>query len=172
MHEIKHDGFRVIATRAGEKVKLFSRRGTDFTDRFPAAVAAITAVRARSFVIDGEAIAVDQNGLAVFEFLRGQRHDHVALLCAFDLLELDGEDLRRQPLETRKAALARLLGGAPVGLALNAHYEAEGAIVYQHACALGCEGIASKRKESPYRSGRALLAEGKEPERAGSHARG
>jgi ATP-dependent DNA ligase len=119
VHEIKHDGFRVIATRAGEKVKLFSRRGTDFTDRFPAAVAAITAVRARSFVIDGEAIAVDQNGLAVFEFLRGQRHDHVALLCAFDLLELDGEDLRRQPLETRKAALARLLGGAPVGLALG-----------------------------------------------------
>ena len=77
VHEIKHDGFRIIATRAGETVRLFSRRGSDLTTRFRAAVAAIAALKPRSFVIDGEAIAVDQNGLAVFELLRSRRHDHV-----------------------------------------------------------------------------------------------
>jgi bifunctional non-homologous end joining protein LigD len=117
-------------------------------------VAAIATLKARSFVIDAEAIAVDQNGLAVFELLRSRRHDDVALLCACDLLELGGEDLRRRPLVARKAVLARLLRGAPAGVALNAHYEADGAIVYQHACVLGCESIVSKRLGSAYRSGR------------------
>jgi bifunctional non-homologous end joining protein LigD len=156
VHEIKHDGFRIIAMRAREKVKLFSRRGNDFTDRFPAAVAAIAALDARSCILDGEAIVVDENGLSVFEMLRGRRHDDAALLCAFDVLEVDGNDLRRQPLETRKTVLSRLLRDAPAGVAVNAHYEAEGAAVYKHACALGCEGIVSKRLGSTYRSGRVV----------------
>ena len=67
MHEIKHDGFRIIAVRAGGKVKLFSRRGNDFTDRFPAAVGAIAALKVRSCILDGEAIVVDENGLSTFE---------------------------------------------------------------------------------------------------------
>ena len=71
-----------------------------------------------------------------------------------ELLEFDGEDLSRRPLTARKEALAQILRGAPAGIAVNAHYEADGAIVYKHACALGCEGIVSTRKESPYRSGR------------------
>ena len=80
------------------------------------------------------------------------RRRRTALPC--DLLELDGEDLRRRPLVARKAVLARLLRGAPAGVALNAHYEAAGAIVYQHACVLGCESIVSKRL-GRRRSGRA-----------------
>jgi ATP-dependent DNA ligase len=116
LHEIKHDGFRIVATRERGKVRLLSRRGNEFTDRFPAAIAAIAALEARSFVIDGEAIAVDENGLAVFELLRVRSHDHVVLLCAFDLVELDGADLRPQPLEARKTALARLLRGVPRAL--------------------------------------------------------
>ena len=74
--------------------------------------------------------------------------------CAFDLIELDGEDLRRQPIEARKQRLAALLRGSHSTIVLNEHYEGDGAIVYQHACALGCEGIVSKRLGSPYRSGR------------------
>jgi hypothetical protein len=76
------------------------------------------------------------------------------VLCAFDLLELDGEDLRRTPIETRKLTLKSLLRGKHAGITFNEHFDAEGAIVYRQACALGCEGIVSKRLGSPYRSGR------------------
>ena len=76
------------------------------------------------------------------------------MLCAFDLLELDGKDLRRRPIETRKALLAKLLNGSHLSLVLNEHYEEDGAIVFREACRLGCEGIVSKRLGSPYRSGR------------------
>jgi bifunctional non-homologous end joining protein LigD len=78
------------------------------------------------------------------------------VLCAFDLLELDGRDMRRVPIEERKATLAKLLRKPPDGIAFNEHYDAEGAIIYKHACALGCEGIVSKRLGSPYRAGRAV----------------
>jgi ATP-dependent DNA ligase len=86
--------------------------------------------------------------------LRSWRHDHAAVLCAFDLLEHDGWDLRRRPIEERKAALAKLLSGSHEGIAFNQHYDCAGAMIYKHACALGCEGIVSKRLGSPYRSGR------------------
>ena len=85
---------------------------------------------------------------------RSWRHDHAAVLCAFDLIELDGKDLRRVPIEQRKKALADLLGRERDGIVLNAHYNCDGATVFKHACALGCEGIVSKRRGSPYRSGR------------------
>jgi bifunctional non-homologous end joining protein LigD len=76
------------------------------------------------------------------------------VLCAFDLLELDGEDLRRQPIEIRKAGLVQLLRSPHPGIAVNEHYVGNGDIVYQQACKLGCEGIVSKRLGSAYRSGR------------------
>jgi ATP-dependent DNA ligase len=95
------------------------------------------------------------------------------ILCAFDLLELDGLDMRRAPIEERKAALAKLLHRPPGGIALNEHYTGDGAIIYKHACALGCEGIVSKRLGSPYRPRpRRLLAEGQESGCARGHARG
>jgi bifunctional non-homologous end joining protein LigD len=76
------------------------------------------------------------------------------VLCAFDLLKLDGEDLRRQPIEIRKAGLVQLLRSPHPGIAVNEHYVGNGDIVYQQACKLGCEGIVSKRLGSAYRSGR------------------
>ena len=111
---------------------------------------------ARSCLIDGEAIVTDQKGLAVFDLIRaGRQPSAAAVLCAFDLLELDGKDLRREPIETRKSTLKSLLRGKHAGIAFNAHFIADGAIVYRQACALGCEGIVSKRLGSSYRSGRA-----------------
>jgi bifunctional non-homologous end joining protein LigD len=108
----------------------------------------------RSCFIDGEAIIVDRTGLSVFDLLRYRQHDRAAVLCAFDLIELDGEDLRQSPLELRKRALAELLRQKTDGIVLNVHYEGDGAAIYKHACALGCEGIVSKRLGSPYRAGR------------------
>ena len=81
---------------------------------------------------------------------RGSR----AILCAFDLLEANGADIRREPIEDRKRRLAGLLRLPHAGIALNQHYGDDGALVYKHACALGCEGIVSKRLGSPYRAGR------------------
>ena len=128
---------------------------------------------ARSCVVDGEAIVVDDNGLSVFDLLRYRRQDHAVILCAFDLIELDGEDLRREPIEVRKRTLKGLLRRAHPGIAFNRHFEVEGATVFRQACALGCEGIVSKRLGSPYRSGRAeLLGEREEPGRASRQARG
>jgi bifunctional non-homologous end joining protein LigD len=154
IHEIKHDGFRIIARRDGLGVRLVTRNGHDFSARFPAAAAAVSALPVRSCVIDGEAIVCDETGLAVFELIRRRRAHLDAVLCAFDLLELDGVDLTQQPIETRKRTLKRLMRGAGPGTAYKEHFETDGAIVYRQACALGCEGIVSKRLGSPYRRGR------------------
>jgi bifunctional non-homologous end joining protein LigD len=147
-------GFRIIARRDAAGVCLVTRNGYNFADRFPFIVEAIAALPARSCVVDGEAIAVDENGLSVFDLIRYRKHDHTVTLCAFDLLELYGEDLRRTPIEVRKATLKGLLRRTPAGLAFNRHFGAAGDIVYRHACKLGCEGIISKRLGSSYRAGR------------------
>jgi bifunctional non-homologous end joining protein LigD len=118
---------------------------------------AVSKLPVRSWLIDGEAIVCDENGLADFELIRRHGALASAVLCAFDLLELDGRDLRREPIETRKALLAKLLKGQHVSIVLNQHYEEDGAIVFREACKLGCEGIVSKRLGSPYRSGRSPL---------------
>jgi bifunctional non-homologous end joining protein LigD len=152
IHEIKHDGFRIMAVRDGGTVRLITRNGHDFAKRFPLAAAAIAALPVGSCLIDGEAIACDDNGLAVFDLIRYGRRP--VSLCAFDLLELDGKDLRRAPIEQRKASLAKLLRAPHDGIAFNEHYTGAGAIIYRHACALGCEGIVSKRLGSPYQAGR------------------
>jgi bifunctional non-homologous end joining protein LigD len=154
IHEIKHDGFRIVAYRDADRVRLITRNGFDFADRFPLIVESIAALLARSCVLDGEAIAVDDNGLSVFDLIRYRRQDHAVTLCAFDLLELDGQDLRQAPIETRKATLKGLLHRTRVGVAFNQHFQADGDTIYRHACALGCEGIVSKRLGSPYRPGR------------------
>jgi bifunctional non-homologous end joining protein LigD len=153
LHEVKHDGFRLMVRRDVASVRLFTRNGIDWSGRFPLIVHAAGALRARSCLIDGEAIAYDGDGLASFELLRGRRHDRQVALCAFDLLELDGRDLRSTPLEDRKRTLTRLIGKPPPGIMLNATFEEPGDIVFKHACALGCEGIVSKRLGSRYRSG-------------------
>ena len=108
---------------------------------------------------------VDERGLSAFDLLRSWRHDHAAVLCAFDLIELDGKDTRRVPIEQRKQALAGLLHRERDGIVLNVHYDCDGASVFKHACALGCEGIVSKRLGSPYRSGRSAHWVGTRPRR-------
>jgi ATP-dependent DNA ligase len=154
LHEIKHDGFRLMAHRDAAGVRLLTRNGHDWTYRFPLIREAVEALPARSCLIDGEAIAFEQDGLASFELLRGRRHDRQVTLCAFDLIELDGRDLRREPLERRKAMLAQLVRQPLPGLVLNATFKEPGDVVFKHACVLGCEGIVSKRLGSRYRSGR------------------
>jgi hypothetical protein len=154
IHEIKHDGFRILARKNGDRVRLITRNGYDFADRFPKIVEAMASLPVQSCFIDGEAIVVDENGLSVFDLIRYRQHDSTAVLCAFDLIELDGEDLRQTPIEERKHALANVLFRERDGIAFNRHYDGNGAIIFKHACALGCEGIVSKRVGSPYRSGR------------------
>jgi hypothetical protein len=99
-------------------------------------------------------VVCDEHGLAVFERLRYQRGGRDVFLFAFDLLELDGADLRREPFETRKATLASLLRGSLSGVRLNEHLTHPGDVVFRHACKMGLEGIVSKRLGSRYRSGR------------------
>jgi bifunctional non-homologous end joining protein LigD len=154
LHEIKHDGFRILARRNGAGVQLITRAGNDFSWRFPLIATAVKSLPVRSCLIDGEAIVCDKSGLAVFELIRRRGTIASAVHCAFDLLELDGEDQRRQPIEKRKELLAELLSGPQLNLVFNECFEQDGAIVYREACKLGCEGIVSKRLDSPYQSGR------------------
>jgi bifunctional non-homologous end joining protein LigD len=128
--------------------------GHDLADRFPLAVTAIAALPVKSCIVDGEAIACDDNGLAVFDLIRGHGRNGRAILCAFDLLEVNGQDVRPEPIEDRKRRLAGLLRLPHDGIALNEAFGGDGAVIYKHACALGCEGIVSKRLGSPYRAGR------------------
>jgi len=157
LHEIKHDGFRILARRESAEVRLITRAGNDFSGRFPFIAIAVSKLPVRSCLIDGEAIVCDENGLADFELIRGHGTAANAVHCAFDLLELDGRDLRRRPIEERKGLLTQLLRGSNASIVLNKHYEDDGAIVFREACRLGCEGIVSKRLGSTYRRGRSPL---------------
>jgi bifunctional non-homologous end joining protein LigD len=154
LHEIKHDGFRVIARKNGAQVRLYSRPGNDLTYRFPLIVETLVCLRSRSCIIDGEAVACDDNGVTSFNRVRYRRHDESIFLYAFDLIELNGDDLRHDPLEGRKARLEIVLAKSAPGIRFNEHMEGDGETVFRHACKLGLEGIVSKRKQSPYRSGR------------------
>jgi bifunctional non-homologous end joining protein LigD len=155
IHEIKLDGFRLMVRRDPAGVRLITRNGHDWSGRFPLIAEAAGALRARSFLIDGEVVACDGDGVPSFDRLRYRRGDGAVFLYAFDLIELNGEDLRREPLEARKAVLAKLLRQPQPGLELNEHADdLPGDIVFRHACKLGFEGIVSKRLGSPYRSGR------------------
>jgi ATP-dependent DNA ligase len=116
VHEIKHDVFRIIARKDGERVRLYSRPGNDTTRRFPLIVETLARLRARSYIIDGEAVACDDNGIASFSLLRHRHHDASVFLYAFDLIELNGDDLRRDPLQVRKATLASILAKAGPGI--------------------------------------------------------
>jgi len=135
-------------------VLLYSRPGNDLTYRFPLIVEALARLRSRSCIIDGEAVACDDQGLTNFNRIRYRRHDATVFLYAFDLIELNGDDLRRYPLEVRKATLAYALTKAGPGILFNEHMEGDGETVFRHACKMELEGIVSKRKYSPYRSGR------------------
>jgi bifunctional non-homologous end joining protein LigD len=155
IHEIKHDGYRLMARRDPVGIRLITRRGNDWSARFPLVVEAVNHLKVRSCLIDGEAVCCDERGLARFDILRRRRNEAQAFLYAVDLLELDGTDLRREPIEVRKATLASILRRSLPGVRLNEHLEhPEGDVVFAHACKMGLEGIVSKRLGSRYRSGR------------------
>jgi ATP-dependent DNA ligase len=155
LHEIKHDGFRIIARKDSRRVRLYDRLGNDLSQRFPLIVEAMAWLP--SCTIDGEAVVCRDSGVPSFDLLRSREQDDRAFLCAFDLIELAGDDRRRDPLEQRKIDLSRLLADAAAGLVLHEWIDGDkfdGTRVFEHVCSLGLEGIVSKRKDSRYISGR------------------
>jgi ATP-dependent DNA ligase len=154
VHEIKHDGYRLMVRRDPAGVRLLTRNGHDWSGRFPLIVKAAIALQVTSFLIDGEAVCCDDDGVPVFEKLRSRREDRYVFLSTFDLLEINGLDLRREPIEIRKRELAKLLRNPQPGLQLNEPIAEPSDIVFKHACQLGLEGIVSKRLGSRYTSGR------------------
>jgi bifunctional non-homologous end joining protein LigD len=144
-----------MARRDPVGIRLLTRNGHDWAGRYPLIVEAVNHLKVRSCLIDGEAVCCDERGLAIFATLRQRRNEARAFLFAFDLLELDGTDLRREPIEVRKATLASILRKSRSGVRLNEHMEhPDGLAVFQHACRMGLEGIVSKGLGSRYRSGR------------------
>jgi bifunctional non-homologous end joining protein LigD len=160
----------LVVIRVG--VRLLTRNGNDFTEHFPHIAEAIRALNVRSCVIDGEAIVTDDKGLAVFELIRGHGTRRGAELCAFDLIELDGKDIRHTPIEERKRHLGKLLGRYQPGIVVNEFFEGDAQIIFDHVCKLGCEGIVSKRLGSRYRVGRSAdWVKVKNPATGGTAAR-
>jgi ATP-dependent DNA ligase len=153
VHEIKHDGDRLIVRRDGPTVRLYTRNAYDWIVRLPAIAAAAARIDAKSFTIDGEAVVLGSNGLSRFDELRRREAAHSASLYAFDLIEHDGRDLRDLSFLDRKVALALLLRGTDTHILFNEHVAGDGPTVFEHACRLGAEGIVSKRIDGTYRSG-------------------
>ena len=122
-------------------MRLFTCRGYDWTERYPAIAAAAAKLRAKSFSLDGEAVVAGADGVAVFDTLHRRGRVADAILQAFDLLELDGEDLRSLPLSQRKPRLARLLSRVQAGIALNEHTDANGELMFRQACVMGLRGL-------------------------------
>jgi ATP-dependent DNA ligase len=119
VHEIKHDGYRIIVRRDGPTVRLYSRNAYDWTARLSAIATAARRIKAKSFTIDGEAVVLGPDGLSLFDELRRLETADTAILYAFDLIERDGEDMRNRPFLDRKAALARLLRNTKAGILFN-----------------------------------------------------
>ena len=154
VHEIKHDGYRLMVRREGSRVRCFTRNGNDWADRFPSIVAAAARLEAHSFLIDGEVVIISNDGMSDFYALRSRRRGPEAVLYAFDLLEHNGADLRDLPLLERKRRLEQVLGRAERQvIRFTEHLTGDGPNVFDHACRMGLEGIVSKRIDAPYRSG-------------------
>jgi bifunctional non-homologous end joining protein LigD len=164
LHEVKHDGFRVLARKQGERVEVWSRRGAVFNDRFPRIAEAVGALPVDNAMIDGEAVVFLPDGHSDFAALLTKAGGEQASLVAFDLLSLssqfvtkrrgdiEADDLRQHPLEERREALSHLVAGVD-DIRFSESVADEGALVFAKACELGLEGIVSKRAGSRYRSG-------------------
>jgi bifunctional non-homologous end joining protein LigD len=155
VHSPKHDGFRMVCRREGPQARLWSRNALNWTQRLPRIAGGLLELPCASCVLDGEAVVQLPDGRDDFHALRSKAGAQHAMLMAFDLLELDGRDLRPLPLEERRAELRRLVETTPVdGVAFVDATDEDGEALFRHACRLGLEGIVSKRRDSPYRSGR------------------
>ncbi|RWM00492.1 MAG: DNA ligase D [Mesorhizobium sp.] len=162
LHEVKFDGYRMQAQIAGSDVRLLTRAGLDWTKKFEGPViAALAGLKCRDAIIDGEIVVLADSGVSSFPLLQADlsaRRTDRFVYYVFDLMRLDGEDLRREPLVERKQALSELLGGQPEDSALrfSDHFSEPGKVILQHVCRMGLEGVVSKRADAPYRSGRGL----------------
>jgi bifunctional non-homologous end joining protein LigD len=155
-HEIKWDGYRLLARIEGQDIQLVTRNGNEWTSKAPGVTDALRALDLRDTAIDGELCALQPGGRSDFGLLQRSMGSRALVFVAFDLLFADGRDLRPLPLRERKAALAALLRGLPSSsvLRLSEHFEQRGPEVFENACKLQLEGIVSKRASSPYRAGR------------------
>ncbi len=159
VHEIKFDGYRIQAQLDHGEVRLFTRKGLDWTEKFPNVAAAVAELPADDALIDGEIVVEDEHGTSSFSALQAALsagYSEQFVYYAFDLLHLDGRNLIRLPLMERKAELKELVSGEDSGvIKYSEHFEDDGPVVLRHACKFGLEGIVSKRRDAPYRSGRA-----------------
>jgi ATP-dependent DNA ligase len=155
LHEVKYDGYRLRVEREGDRVRLITRGGYNWTDRYPWIVEAALRNRQKRFVIDGEAVILGVDGISDFDALHSGRHNEEVQLCAFDILVEGGDDLRKLPLSMRKANLERLLARRPEGIFINPFERGEiGPDLFAAACRMGLEGLVSKRRDRPYQAGR------------------
>ena len=157
IHEVKHDGYRSQVVIENGQARVFTRNGYDWSDRYPGIVRAASAVPCRSAIIDGEVIVQDGTGASDFDALPSaiQSRSNNIILCAFDLLYLDGRDLRRQPLSERRATLKNLLGAdLESRIQFSEEFTGSGAAFFKACADHGLEGIVSKHAMAPYRSGR------------------
>lgn len=157
VYEIKADGYRAQLHRNDQDIKVYSRTGLDWTGQFSSIAAAARKLKAKSAIIDGEAVVYGSGGLPDFQQLRrelGPKRSEGVRYHAFDLLYLDGYDLRGVAYEERKRLLQDLLKGAPETFVYVEALEADGKVVFEKGCKLGLEGLIAKRLGHPYRSGR------------------
>lgn len=156
LHEIKYDGYRAIAAVTGDNVRIYTRSGKDWTDKFGAIPEALQALDAGSALLDGEIVVVDEDGRTRFALLQQALKEGRTPLTyyVFDLLQLDGRDLRSEPLIRRKEILHNLLRHAPESIRYSDHVIGHGDDVLAKACGMGLEGIVSKRTDKPYLSKR------------------
>ena len=155
LHEIKYDGYRLRVERNGDRVRLITRNAYDWTKRYPWIVESALKNRQKQFIIDGEAVILGVDGVSDFNALHSRKHDEEVQLYAFDILALDGEDLRQLPLSMRKTNLARLLARRPDGIFVAPFERGEiGPDLFRAACNMGLEGLVSKRLDRAYRAGR------------------
>ncbi|HUH13006.1 MAG TPA: DNA ligase D [Longimicrobiales bacterium] len=155
LHEIKFDGYRILARIERGRVRLLSRSGKDWTERFPGVAGALGALPCRSTLIDGEVVAFTEDGVSDFQRLQNASASGEDLYyVAFDLLHLDGWDVARSPLTARKGLLERLLADGPAALRYSDHVVGSGPEFHANACKLQLEGIISKRADRPYVGGR------------------
>jgi bifunctional non-homologous end joining protein LigD len=156
LHEIKADGYRLELVMRDGETRAFTRNGNDWTARFRELLALAASLPARELILDGEVVVQNAKGIADFELLQDDLANGRSgrmVYVAFDLLYLDGYDLRRVPLIERKAILARLLEAPPPRFLYSDHLEADGAEMIARVCEMGLEGIVAKRRDSSYRSG-------------------
>ena len=154
IHEIKFDGYRVQVHLANEAVKIFTRRGHDWTHRFKKVAHDAWHIKASSAIIDGEIVVPAADGTTDFSVLQNELKGKSTkiVLVAFDLLYLNGHDLRKLPLIERKAELKKIIDGTDVQFSES--FEIEGREMFAHACKVGLEGVVSKVRDSAYPSGR------------------